>query len=453
MQSTTLVTGPVGKSLLRFVLPILAGNLLQQLYNSIDAMIIGRYVGESALGAIGVSQPIFTIMIALLMGMGIGLEILLGRYIGSRDPKGIKQVLDTLFTSVMLMSVFLAAAGYFAAPGLLRLINTPAEQIEDAAAYLRIIFLGIPGMAGYNTMSGAIRSSGNSKVPLLFLAVCAVLNAALDIWMVKGLGMGVEGAALATILSQTVSFLLCLYYLNHCSVGMRYDPRRLDLSAGMLKQGLMCAIPASIQQCAMSVGMLLLQMVVNGLGAQAVTAYTIGSRIDSFAGVPITNIGQALSIFTSQNLGAGQPERVKEAKRHCLTWSYVIGGVLLVLLWGFGGHMARFFGAAGETVRMTEDYVRVLSLGYFVAGYFTVVQGLIRGTGNTFVPMVITIAGYWLIRLPAAVLLQRPLGPLGVWLSILVGWVFAYITTLLYYHSRTFQRSLNTWKIGEEKAL
>lgn len=453
MQMMSLVDGAVGRSLLRFVLPILAGNLLQQLYNSIDAMIIGRYVGETSLGAIGASQPVFTIMIALLMGVGTGLEILLGRYIGRKDAQGIKQVLDTLFTSVMLMSLFLAVVGFFATPGVLRLIKTPAEQIDEAAAYLRIIFLGIPGMAGYNTMSGAIRSSGNSRVPLLFLAVCTVLNAVLDLWSVRVLGMEVEGAALATILSQTISFLLCLYYLNRHSVGMRYDPRHLSLSASMLKQGMLCAIPASIQQCAMSVGMLLLQVVVNRLGPQVVTAYTIGSRIDSFAGVPITNIGQALSIFTSQNLGAGQPERVREAKRHCLTWSYAIGGVLLVLLWGFGSDMARFFGAVGETVAMTEHYVRVLSLGYFVAGYFTVVQGLIRGTGNTFVPMVITIAGYWLIRLPAAVLLQAPLGYFGVWLSILVGWIFAFAVTLIYYHSRKFQRSLNDWERKEDETV
>ena len=447
---TALTDGPVGSGLLRFVLPILAGNILQQLYNSIDAMIIGRFVGENALGAIGVSQPIISVVLALVIGLGIGEEILLGQYVGRGDQKSVKQVFDTLFTAVMLLSLAVAVCGFFATPILLQAIHTQPEQMEDAAAYLRIIFLGIPGIAGYNTMSGAIRASGNSKAPLVFLMICTVLNGGLDLWMVQGLGMGVEGAAVATVAAQMISFVMCTLYANRYYPIVRYDIRRLDLSAKMLRRGARCAIPASIQQCAVSVGMLLLQVVVNDLGASAVTAYTIGSRIDSFASAPIVNIGQALGIFTSQNLGAGKPERVKEGKKYCLLWAFAVGGILLVLLWGFGADMARFFGAEGETVTMAMWYVRILSLGYFIAGYFTVVEGLIRGTGNTLVPMANTITGYWAIRLPAAMLLSAPLGYIGVWLAVPVGWTFEFILILWYYHSKRFQRSLSEWTMGED---
>ena len=159
---TSLIDGPVGSRLLRFVLPILAGNILQQLYNSVDAMIIGRFEGENALGALGVSQPIISVVLALVIGLGIGEEILLGQYIGRGDKKGVKQVFDTLFTAVMILSIVVAVCGYFATPLLLEIIHTQPAQMEDAAGYLRIIFLGIPGIAGYNTMSGAIRGSGNS---------------------------------------------------------------------------------------------------------------------------------------------------------------------------------------------------------------------------------------------------------------------------------------------------
>lgn len=447
---TALIDGPVGSSLLRFVLPILAGNILQQLYNSIDAMIIGRFVGENALGAIGVSQPIISVVLALVIGLGIGEEILLGQYVGRRDEKGIKQVFDTLFTSVMILSLVVAAVGFFATPLMLQLIHTQPAQMEDAAAYLRIIFLGIPGIAGYNTMSGAIRASGNSKAPLIFLLICTVINAGLDLWTVQGLEMGVEGAAIATVVAQVISFVMCVIYVNRYYPIIRYDVRHLNLSAKMLRRGARCAIPASIQQCAVSVGMLLLQVVVNDLGPGAVTAYTIGSRIDSFASAPIINIGQALGIFTSQNLGAGKPERVKEGKKHCLIWAFCVGGILLILLWGFGADMARFFGAEGDTVTMAARYVQILSLGYFIAGYFTVVEGLIRGTGNTLVPMASTISGYWLIRLPAAMILSIPLGYIGVWLSVPVGWIFEFAVILCYYHSKRFQRSLSAWTQEEE---
>lgn len=449
---TSLTDGPVGGRLLRFVLPILAGNILQQLYNSIDAMIIGRFVGESALGSIGVSQPIINVVLALVIGLGIGEEILLGQYIGRRDEKGVKRVFDTLFTAIMLLSVVVAAVGFFATPLLLRLIRTQPGQMEDATAYLRIIFLGIPGIAGYNTMSGAIRASGNSKAPLVFLLICTVINGGLDLWTVWGLGMGVEGAAIATVVAQVISFVMCVIYVNRYYPVIRYDVRHLELSGDMLRCGARCAIPASIQQCAVSVGLLLLQVVVNGLGASAVTAYTIGSRIDSFASAPIINIGQALGIFTSQNLGAGKPERVKEAKKYSLIWAFCVGGVLLVLLWGFGGDMAHFFGAEGETITMSAWYVRILSLGYFIAGYFTVVEGLIRGTGNTMVPMICTISGYWLMRLPAAMLLSGPLGYIGVWMSVPIGWIFEFFIVLWYYHSERFQGALSQWTRGGEAA-
>lgn len=258
MGAATLLEGPVGRGLLRFVLPILAGNILQQLYNSIDAMIIGRYVGEAALGAIGASQPIVSIVLALVIGLGIGMEILLGVYIGQRDGQKAKQVVDTMFTAVMLLAVVMAAAGWFGTPAMLRGMRTQPEHMEAATAYLRIIFLGLPGITGYNTMTGAIRASGDSRAPLLFLAVCTAANLALDLLAVRALGMGVEGAACATVLAQMLSFLLILGYANRRPHGLRYNVRDLDLSWRMLVRGLGYAIPASIQQCATSAGTLFL---------------------------------------------------------------------------------------------------------------------------------------------------------------------------------------------------
>lgn len=450
-MTAALTEGAVGKRLFAFLLPILAGNILQQLYNSADAVIIGRFAGEGGLAAIGASQPIVAIIVALLIGMGAGGEILIGRSVGLGDRDMTHTTVDTLFTGIMILSVILAVLGYAGSRMLLELIHTPPEILNGATAYLRIIMLGIPGIAGYNTLSGMIRATGNSAVPLFFLAVASGLNIGLDLWTVTVLGMGVEGAAGSTVAAESVSFLLCWVFVNRSrGTILRYDPRHLRFSWSMLGAGARCGIPASIQQGAMSVGMLLLQIVVNGMGTAAVTAFTIGSRIDSFAALPITNISQALAIFTSQNLSAGRQDRVREAKHLSLAWAYGISVALLLLLWGFGAGLARFFGAQGVTVKMTEAYVRILSLGYFVASYFTVVQGLIRGTGNTFTPMVISILGYWLIRLPAAALLRGPLGYLGVWSSILIGWVFSFAATLFYYHSRRFQRTLAQWGQGEE---
>lgn len=447
-----LTEGKVGKRLFFFLLPILAGNLLQQLYNSIDAVIIGRYLGAEVLGSVGVSQPIVGIVVALLVGLGTGTEILIGQAVGQGDRALMKRTVDTLFSAIMLLSLLLAVAGFLATPAMLRAIRTPAVQLDGAVRYLQIIFLGIPGIAGYNTLGGMIRATGNSREPLLFLLVCSVLNILLDVWAIRVLHLGLAGAAAATVAAQTVSFLLCLLYINRSSSRIHYRLHKLDICFSTLQRGLRCAVPVSIQQSAMSVGALLLQVVVNGLGPAAVTACTIGGRIDTFAALPIVNIGQALSIFTSQNLGAQKPGRAQAALRLSLLWAYGVGAVLLVVLWLFGDGMARFFGAEGITVQMTVDYVRVVSLGYFAAGYFTVVLGYIRGTGNTFAPMAITILGFWAVRLPLAALLRIPFGYLGVWCSILAGWALTCLFTFVYFKSKRFQRALAASGLGKEQA-
>lgn len=439
-MNTALTEGPVGKKLALFTLPMLLSNLLQQLYNAADAVIVGRLIDGEALAAVGASHPIMILLIAMMYGLGGGAEILIAREIGRGDRKGAKQTLDTMLFTILVLAVATMLAGVFGSNFLLKLMGTPPEILDEATCYLRCYFLGMIGIAGYNTLSGFIRSTGNSVVPLVVLIIATGLNVVLDLILVGPLRMGVAGAALATVIAQSFSFLCCLVYVNtkkdmiSCSIFHPEFRRRI------VSEGFACGIPYALQQAANSIGALFLQMAVNALGTQVVTAFTVGSRIDAFAGLPMVGLSQSLSIFTSQNIGAGKPERVEKGRRTSLVYAYCVCLALLVLFWTCPERITSLFCQDPEVIRMAADYIRVLSCAYFFASYWVVVHGFIRGTKDTLPPTIINMIGNWGARLPLAFLLKKYYGVLGVWLSIPCGWILAFIMTWLYMRSRRFRR-------------
>lgn len=439
-MKTTLTEGPVEKNLALFTLPMMLSNLMQQLYNAVDAVIVGRFIDSDALAAVGASHPIMILLIALMCGLGGGAEILVAREIGRGDMKMAKRTLDSMMTTIMAISVATMIVGFAGSNFLLRLIGTPEEILEQATRYLQFYFLGMIGIAGYNTLNGFIRSTGNSMAPLVFLLIATGLNVVLDLLFVGPLGMGVEGAALATVVAQTISFLCCLIYVKAKKDMIRYQMFKPDFSWQIVKEGFACGLPYTLQQAANSIGALILQVAVNSLGTQVVTAFTVGSKIDAFAGLPMMGLSQALGIFTSQNIGAGKPDRVEKGKRTSLVYAYSVCLVLLVLFWLFGEHITALFCEDPEVIRMSADYIRVLSLAYFFASYWVVVHGFIRGAKDTLPPTIINMAGNWGARLPLAFLLKRYYGVLGVWLSIPCGWVLAFVMTWLYMRSKRFRR-------------
>ena len=444
MTAATLTEGSVGRRLAVFTLPLLASNVLQQLYHAADAVIVGRVAGGDSLAAVGASNPILTFLIAIMVGLGAGSEIMIAAKIGRKDEEGARVTLDSMLTAILAIAVVTTVIGFFGSGFLMRLIGTPEDILDQSVLYLQYYFLGMVGVAGYNTISGLIRSSGNAMVPLVLLLISAAMNIGLDILFVWGFRMGVKGAAIATVASQTFVFVCCLFYINFKKGMIRYNPLRLKISKSAIWEGFTCGIPCSVQQCTNSIGMIVLQIAVNSLGTQVITAYTVGSKIDSFAGLPIMGIGQALCIFTSQNLGAGKPDRVKRARRLSLLWAYGFSLFLVFLFWSAGNAIAGIFCEEPEVVKMAGDYIRILSLAYFFASYWVVVHGFIRGTQDTVAPMVITLIGNWGARLPLAYFLKGFLGELGVWLSIPCGWALAFLLTWLYVRSRYFHKKFES---------
>lgn len=439
-MKTALTEGSVGKNLALFTLPMLFSNLLQQLYNAADAVIVGRLIDGNSLAAVGASHPIIMLLIALMCGLGSGAEILVAREIGRGDRKAAKRILDSMMTTILALAVVTMAAGFYCSEYLLRLIGTPEEIIGEATCYLQYYFLGMIGVAGYNTLNGLIRSTGDSLVPLVVLAISTGLNVVLDLLFVGPFHMGVAGAALATVIAQSFSFLCCLIYVNTKKDMIHYSIFHPDFCLRTVREGFACGLPYALQQAANSIGALILQVAVNSLGTQVVTAFTVGSKIDAFAGLPMMGLGQALGIFTSQNIGAKKPDRIEEGKRISLIYAYSVCLILLVLFWTCGERITALFCQDPEVIRLSADYIQLLSLAYFFASYWVVFHGFIRGTKDTLAPTIINMVGNWGARLPLAFLLKNYLGVLGVWLSIPCGWALAFVMTWLYMRSRRFRR-------------
>lgn len=456
-MKTVLTEGAVGKRLAAFALPIMASNLLQQLYHAVDAIVVGRVTGGDALAAVGASNPILFLLISLMIGLGTGSEIIIARRLGEGKEKAAQETVDSMMTAILLLAAVLSAVGYFGAEFLLRLIDTPADILDQSVLYLQYYFLGLVGIAGYNTLNGLIRSSGNSVVPLAILLVSTGMNIILDLILVAGLKAGVVGAAMATALAQGFAFLCCLVYVNNKEGMLRYHPLHSKPNLKVVAEGFRCGIPCSVQQCAVSIGMIVLQIAVNSLGTDAVTAYTVGSKIDSFAGIPIMGMAQVLCIFTSQNLGAGKPQRVEEAKKLSYRWTFAFCLLLVSLFWLADEQITSIFCKEEEVIRMASQYIRILSLAYFLAGYWEIAHGYMRGTGDTLTPMLITLIGNWAARLPLAFLLKQLWGAFGVWCSIPCSWAVAFAMTWFYQKSHWFQRryqkQVHTAKGGELDAM
>ena len=311
-----LTSGPEGRLVFTFAVPMLIGNLFQQLYNMVDSMVVGQFVGKEALAAVGVSFPILFLLIALVMGMGLGSSILLAQYYGAKNMKGVRRTVETTYIFLFWASLAVTAIGLAAGGAILRLLRTPAEILPLARQYLNILFAGMILMFGYNSLAAILRGLGDSKTPLYFLIVATLANVVLDLVFVLVFHWGVPGVAWATVLAQGLSFLLGLLYLRRPQlavlrihlVGMRFDPQ-------IFRRSIQIGLPSAVQQVLVAMGMLVLFRIVNAFGTSTIAAYTAGTRLETFATMPAMNFAMALSAFVGQNVGAAHPPVQRRCRR------------------------------------------------------------------------------------------------------------------------------------------
>jgi len=428
-----LTKGNETTQIIFFALPMLVGNVFQQFYNMVDSWVVGQFVGTTALAAVGASFPILFLMVALVMGFGMGSNVLIAQYYGAKDMKKVRSAIDTTYLVLFWMGVGLTAIGLFFAQPILVLLRVPADVMPQALTYLRIIFAGLLFTFGYNGVGAILRGLGDSMTPLYMLIAATLLNIVLDVISVVVLHMGVAGVALSTIIAQGVSFIGSLIYLNKTHDFLKTDFRHLRFDKEIFLLSLRIGLPSGIQQALVAMGMMFMTAVVNGFGSIVMAGFSAASRIDSFVGMPSMNISMALSTFVGQNLGAGKPERVKKGYRSALLIAMSITLVLMVVLLVFGKALVSIFTSDQEVIAVGARYLRIIAPFYVAFTMMFITNGVIRGAGETLVPMLSTLFAMWLVRVPSAVLFSSLWGEIGIWWSMPTGWLFGVLIAYSYY--------------------
>lgn len=431
-----MTEGRAGKLILSFTLPMFIGNIFQQLYNMVDSAVVGRYVGPNALAAVGTSFPIIFVLISLVFGLTMGTGVIISQFFGAKQIDKVRRAVSTAMTFQTIGALVMTVVGLLLSRPLLRLLNVPAEIIEDSATYMQIFFGGLIFMFAYNSFSGILRSLGDSKTPLYFLVISTLINVALDIYFVANLGWGVSGVAWATLIAQAVSAVLCVIYIYKRLPILQFRRSEWVFDREIFKMMLRIGVPSSVQQTVVSVGMMAVQGLVNSFGGVTMAAYTAAGRIDSFNMMPLQNFSMALATYVGQNVGANRLDRVRDGLHATMRMVFISCLVVSVAVFLFGPQLIQIFVDSSETevIRQGVDYMRTVSVFYILFGVMMVMNGLLRGAGDAAIPMYTSLvnlavrvgAAYWLASLPS-------FGYRGIWWALPIGWAFGALVPVIRY--------------------
>ena len=431
----SLTQGPITKNILLFALPLMFGNLLQQMYNIADTWVVGRFLGADALAAVGSSYTLMTFLTSILLGLCMGSGAAVSMQYGSGETEKMRQSVFQSFLLIAGIALVLNLLVYLGLNGILWVLRVPAELCPLMKDYLLIIFLGIAATFWYNYFANLLRAIGNSVVPLAFLAVSAILNVILDLVCVLVLDWGVKGAAVATVFSQYVSGVgIGLYTLKKFP---QLCPKRTDCrwDRKNLANILNLSVMTSVQQSIMNFGILMVQGLVNSFGTVIMAAFAAAVKIDSFAYMPVQDFGNAFSTYVAQNYGAGQPDRIKKGIRSAGLTSAVFCIVISVLVCAFAAPLMGIFidPAQTEIIAAGVQYLRIEGACYIGIGVLFLLYGYYRAVNQPGMSVLLTIASLGTRVALAYLLSATPLGVTGIWLSVPIGWALADAIGIGYY--------------------
>lgn len=431
-----LTKGPVVKSMLLFAIPMILGDLLQQCYNIADTLIVGQFLGKTALAAVGSSFTLMTFITSIILGLCMGSGALFSIRFGQRDEKGLKQDLSASFFFIAFISILLNIIAYICLDVLKLFLSVPHEVWGDMRCYLLYIFMGIIAIFLYNFFSAYLRSIGNSVIPLIFLAISSILNIILDLYFVLVLKMGVGGAALATVLSQYVSGIGIMFYtlLKYKEVLVIFKISYLKRER--IKQIISFSLLTCIQQSVMNLGILMVQGLVNSFGTVVMAAFAAAVKIDAFAYMPVQDFGNAFSTFIAQNYGAKERERIQKGLKEAVRISSIFCIIISILVYIFARPLMMVFIDANEKSIILEGvrYLRIEGAFYIGIGCLFLLYGLYRALGRPGMSVVLTVFSLGTRVALAYILSSIPtLGVTGIWWSVPIGWALADIVGLVYY--------------------
>ena len=439
--ATDMTEGTPWKKILQFSIPMLLGNIAQQLYNTADTVIVGIYVGDNALSAVGSASPILNLLLALFVGISTGAGIVISQSFGARDREGLSKNIGNCITLTFIASAVIMLFGPVITRPMLNMLDTPASIIDWCEQYLNIYFYGILGFFMYNMLSGVLRGLGDSVSALIFLLVAAALNVVLDLVFVAGFGMGVPGVALATIIAQGISAVCC--YIKLLRMGNLFDLNKeafrfnKHISGRIIKIG----IPSGLTQAIMSCSMMVVQALTNSMGEMVIAANVIIMRVDGFAMMPNFSFGQAMTVYTGQNVGAHKWHRVHQGINQGSYIAQAFAATITVVLLFLNRYLFAIFTDTPELITLAGQMMRIMAIGYIAVAVTQVLGGVMRGAGDTVTPMWISICSTVLLRVPVAYVLayftktaEFPNGhPFALSISLLISWTMGMVISIVAY--------------------
>ena len=454
-----LSTGNEGKLILKFAIPMLLGNVFQQMYNVVDSIIVGKFVGKVALAAVGTSSPVIFLLISFIIGITMGFTIVVSQYFGAKDFEKVQKAINTLYIFIFVSSVFMSLVGVLLVDLIFHMINLSPLIMPQAKVFMNIFLVGLVFLFGYNGTSAILRGLGDSKTPLYFLMGSVGLNIILDLIFVPLFHWGVAGVAVATVISQGGAFIVQIIYLNKYHKVVKFSFTNLKFDKDIFIKSMKIGLPTGFQQTFVAAGMVALYWVVNKFGVDANAAYSVAGRIDSFAALPAMSFAIALSTFVGQNLGANKPERVKTGLRATFILTSSVTLVISAIIVVFSKYLMMMFTNDAVVIELGRSYLLVIGSTYILFSSMFVVNGVLRGAGDTLVPMFISLFSLWVIRIPVAYFLSRnpALGVHGVWWAIPFGWLSGLILYYFYYRSGRWKKKAvvkynkEGLKVGETK--
>ena len=440
-----MTQGRPWKRIMEFSVPMLIGNFAQQLYNTADSIIVGKFVGDNALAAVGSAMPILNLLLALFVGIATGAGIVVSQNFGARDRRGLSEAIGNCITLSFLASVLIMVVGPLVTMPLLTLLGTPASIIGWCAQYLNIYFLGIVGFFFYNMLSGVLRGLGDSVSALGFLLLAAALNVVLDLWFVRS--MGVAGVALATVISQGISAVFCYWKLARMRDIFDLGLKHMKLMPAVAGRILRIGIPSGVTQAIMATAGMVVLNLTNAMGETVIACNVVVMRVDGFAMLPNMTFGQAMSVYTGQNVGAQKFDRVhKGVKQGGLIAGSVSTAITLILLL-LSPILFGFFTDTPELIDLATRMIRIMAVGYICISVTQVLGGVMRGAGDTVTPMWVSIISTIIIRIPVAYLIAYltrseafPHGqPIALFGSLMFSWVMGMVISIVVF-------SIGKWK-------
>ena len=434
-KDVDMTSGNIVRHIFSFALPLLVGNIFQQLYNTVDTWVVGNFVSNEAFSAVGTVGPIINMLIGFFMGLSAGAGVVISQYYGARREEDVSRAVHTSVVMTLIIGAVFTFIGIGMTPFMLRLMKTPPEVLPESTAYLTIYFSGLMGLMLYNIGSGILRAVGDSQRPFYFLVVCAILNTVLDLLFVLVFHMGVEGVALATILSQGVSAILVMITLLRTGGCIRLSVRKLRLHFDMLSKIVRVGIPAALQMAVTAFSNIFVQSYINYFGADCMSGWTTYAKVDQLLFLPMQSISLASTTFVGQNLGRNQPERARQGVSVALKMALCATVIMMIPLLIFAAPIVSFFNDKPQVIEYGAMLLRWMSPFYVLCCFNQIYSGALRGAGNTKAPTIIMLSSFVLFRQIYLYVMSGICNEIiPIAMSYPAGWLLCSSLTTLYYH-------------------